>query len=74
MKLGIKNIKRGKYFYKKVFVLVWSEDVSVNKRVESTVMWTYVISDFNCQESLGKFMKKYSKKKTKKKIKNLKRV
>ena len=35
-----------------------SEEVFIIKNVEDTVSWTYVISDLNSEETIGKFHKK----------------
>ena len=36
----------------------WSEEVFVIKKVKNTTPWTYVISDYNGEEIVGKFYEK----------------
>ena len=40
----------------------WSKEVFVIKKVKNTVLWTYVVSDFNGEEIVGTFYKKESQK------------
>ena len=48
--------------YKKIFTKGytpnWSEEVFVIKEVKDTVPWTYVITDLNGEEIIGKFYEK----------------
>ena len=56
LKLGIllkcQNIN---LFFAKYYVSNWSEELFVIKK---TVLWTYIISDFNCKEIVGAFYEK----------------
>ena len=36
----------------------WSEEVSVIKKVKNTVPWTYVISDLDGEQIIGRFYEK----------------
>ena len=38
--------------------LQWSEEAFVIKKVKNTVPWTYVITDLNSEEIVGKFYEK----------------
>ena len=48
--------------YKNIFgkgrIPNWSEEDFVNKKVKKTVLWTYVISNFNVEEIVGTFYEK----------------
>ena len=47
-----------KNIFAKDYVTNWSEEVSVIKKVKSTVLWTYVISDLKSEEIVGTFYEK----------------
>ena len=49
------KISKYKNIFPKDYVRRWSEKVCVIKKVESTVPWTYVISDLNGDEIVGTF-------------------
>ena len=55
--LNLKFVIMWKYLAKR-YVLAWSEDFFVIKKVENTVPWTYVISDLYCEEIVGTFCEK----------------
>ena len=60
-KFKISDIVRiSKYtnIFAKGYVPNWSEEVFVIKKVKSTVLWTYVISDLKREEIVGTFYKK----------------
>ena len=40
------------------YVLNWSEEVFVVKKVRNTIPWTYFISDLKGEEIVGKFYEK----------------
>ena len=52
------RISKYKNIFAKGYVLNWSEEVFVIKKVKNTVLWTYVISDFNGEEIVGTFYEK----------------
>ena len=52
------KISKYKYVFAKGFVPNWSEDVLLIKKVKSTVLWTYVISDLKGKEIVGTFREK----------------
>ena len=58
-KIGdIVRISIYKNIFAKDYVTNWSEEVSVIKKVKSTVLWTYVISDLKSEEIVGTFYEK----------------
>ena len=58
-KIGdIVRISIYKNIFAKDYVTNWSEEVSVIKKVKSTVQWTYVISDLKNEEIVGTFYEK----------------
>ena len=57
--LKYQNIKT---FLQKAMFQNWSKEVFVIKKVKNTVLWTYVVSDFNGEEIVGTFYKKESQK------------
>ena len=60
--IGISKYKNN---FAKGHVPNWSEEVFVIKKVKNTVMWTYVINDFNSEEIVRTFYKKNCKNKSK---------
>ena len=54
------NVRISKYknIFAKGYILNWTEEVFVIKKVKNTVPWTYVISDFKGKEIAGTFTKK----------------
>ena len=50
-------VKTSKYknIFEKGYVPNWSEEVFVIKKLKNTVPWTYVISDHNGEDIVGKF-------------------
>ena len=61
------RISKYKSIFAKGYVLNWSEEVFVIKKVNNTVLRTYVISYFNVEEIVGGFYKKNCKKPIKRK-------
>ena len=62
-KIGVHiRISKYKNIFDKRYTPNWSEEVFVINEVKSTVLWTYVISDLNCEKII---MIKNSKKKIK---------
>ena len=58
-KIGdIVRLSKYKNIFAKVYVLNWSEEVFVVKKVKNTVPWTYVISDLKGEEIVGTFYEK----------------
>ena len=58
-KIGdIFRIGKYKNIFAKDYVLNWSEEIFVIKKVKNTLPWTYVISDLKAEELLGTFYKK----------------
>ena len=53
------NVRKSKYknIFAKGYVPNWSEAFWLNKKFESTVLWTYVISDINGEEIVTTFYK-----------------
>ena len=66
------RIPKHKNVFAKRYTQNWSEEVSVIKKVKTTVPWTYVINDFNGYEIIGTFMKKNLKRQIKKNLKRKK--
>ena len=54
----IVRLLKYKNIFAKVYVLNWSEEVFVIKRIKNTVPWTYVISSLNGKEIVGVFYEK----------------
>ena len=54
------NVRISKYknIFAKGYILNWTEEVFVIKKVKNAVPWTYVISDFKGKEIVGTFTKK----------------
>ena len=52
------RISKYKNIFAKGYTPNWSEEVFVIKKVKSTVLWTYVINDFNGEEIIGTFYEK----------------
>ena len=58
-KIGdILRISKYKNIFAKSYVPNWSEEISVIKKVENTVPWTYAISGLKGEEIVGTFYKK----------------
>ena len=55
---GHARISKYKNTFTKRYVLNWSEEVFVIKKVKNTVPWTYAISDLNSEETVGMFYEK----------------
>ena len=54
------RLSKYKNNFAKGYTLNWSEKVLVIKNVKNTVLWTYVINDFNGEEIVGTFYEKES--------------
>ena len=52
------RISKCKSIFAKGYILNWSEEVFVIKKIENTVPWTYVIDDLNGEEITGTFYQK----------------
>ena len=52
------RISKYKNIFGKRFTANWSEEVFVISNIKNTVPWTYVINDFNGEESTGSFYEK----------------
>ena len=52
------RISKYKNIFAKSYVLNWSKEVFVIKKVKNTVSWAYVIHSLNGEEILGTFYKK----------------
>ena len=55
---GHVRILKYKNIFAKGFVQNWSQEVFVITKVKNTVPWTYVITDLNVEEIVGKFYEK----------------
>ena len=49
------RISKYKNIFAKGYIPNWSEDIFVIKKVQNTVLWTYVINDFSVVEIIGTF-------------------
>ena len=49
------RISKYKNTFAKGYASNWSEDTFIVKKIKSTVLWTYVISDLNGEEIVGSF-------------------
>ena len=58
------RISKYKNIFAKGYVPDWSGEVIVIKKVKSTVLWTYLISDVKGEEIVGKFYEKKNLQKT----------
>ena len=60
LKLAIKNIQKYKYknIFTKGYMLNWSDEIFVVRKIKNTVPWTYVISDLNSEQIIGTFHEK----------------
>ena len=56
------RISKYKNIFAKGYILNWSEEVFVIKKVKNTIPWTYVIDDLNGEEIIGTFCEKELKK------------
>ena len=61
------RISKHKNIFAKGYVPNWSEEVFVIKEVKNTVPWSYILSDFKCEEIVGIFYKKDLRKTNQKK-------
>ena len=52
------RISKYKNIFAKGYMLNWSEEVFVIKKVKNTIPWTYAINDLNGEEIIGTFYKK----------------
>ena len=52
------KISKYKNIYEKGYTPNWSEEVFIIKKFKNTVLWTYVISDLNVEEIIGRLYKK----------------
>ena len=52
------RILKYKSIFAKGYMLNWSEEVFVIKKVKNTIPWTYVINDLNGEEITGRFYEK----------------
>ena len=52
------RISTFKNVFAKGYTPNWSEEIFIVKKIKSTVLWTYVISDLNIEEILGSFYEK----------------
>ena len=52
------RITKYKNIYAKGYILNWTKEMFVIKRVKNTVPWTYVISDLNGEKIVGTFYEK----------------
>ena len=52
------RISKYKNIFAKGYMLHWSEEVFIIKKVKNTLPWTYIINDLNGQEIIGTFYEK----------------
>ena len=52
------RISKDKNVFAKGYTPNWSKEVFMIKNVKNTVLWTYVINDFNGEEIIGTFYEK----------------
>ena len=52
------RISKDKNVFAKGYTPNWSKEVFMIKNVKNTVLWTYVINDFNREEIIGTFYEK----------------
>ena len=52
------RISKYKNIFAKRYILNWSEEVFVVKKIKNTVPWTYVINDLNGEKIIEKFYEK----------------
>ena len=52
------RISKYKNIFAKGYAPNWSEKVFVVSKIKNTVLWTYVVSDLNCEEINGSFYEK----------------
>ena len=52
------RISTYKNIFAKGYMLSWSEETFVVKKIKNTVTWTYVINDLNGEEIIGTFYEK----------------
>ena len=65
------NVRISKYknIFAKGYMPNWSEEVFVVNKVQNTVPWTYLINDFNGEESKGSFYEEELQKTSQKEFK-----
>ena len=51
------RISKYKNIFAKGYMPNWSEEIFIIKKIKNTVPWTFVITDLNVEEIIGKFMK-----------------
>ena len=52
------RMSKSKNIFAKDYALNWSEEIFIKKKIKNTVPWTYVISDLNGEEIVGRFYEK----------------
>ena len=52
------RISKYKNIFAKGYMLNWSEEIFVIKKIKNAVPWTYVINDLNGEKIIGTFYKK----------------
>ena len=52
------RISKYRNIFAKSYTPNWSEQIFVIKEIKNTVLWTYVINDFNGKEIIGTFYEK----------------
>ena len=62
------RISKYKNIFAKGYIPNWSEEVLVIKEVKNTVPWTYLISDLNGENVIGKFYEKELQKTNQQKV------
>ena len=56
------RISKYKNIFARGYILNWSEEVLLIKKVKNTVLWSYVISDINGEKTVEAFYKKVLRK------------
>ena len=49
------RISKQKNIFAKEYILNWSEELFIIKKIKNTLPWTYVINDINGEEIIGTF-------------------
>ena len=49
------RISKQKNIFAKEYILNWSEELFIIKKIKNTLPWTYVINDINSEEIIGTF-------------------
>ena len=52
------RISKYKNIFAKGYMPNWSEEIFVIKKIENTVLWTYIINDLNGEQIIGTFYEK----------------